>query len=130
MSWLIRSSISLLLNIPIGRCILSVVASVAKFSLLRWYVRPEVITNVVLQNSNDFEIHQKVIECVIPNYVVSARKVFMNVLGDFLSNQILTFVVTFHQMSVKPFCSFFKVFKNESSNWIIVTFFSLTRKRT
>ncbi len=56
-SWLIRFSISLLLNIPIRKCILLVVASVSKFSLLHWYVTPEIITNVVLQNLNDVKIH-------------------------------------------------------------------------
>jgi hypothetical protein len=42
----------------------------------------------------------EVIECIIPNYVVSTKKVLINVLGDLLSNQILIFGVTFHQMSV------------------------------
>jgi hypothetical protein len=73
-SCLKRSSVSLLLNVPIGKVILSVIAPVAKFSLIHWYIRPGVITNVVLQDSNEVKNHQIEIECVIPNYVESTRK--------------------------------------------------------
>jgi hypothetical protein len=81
-SCLKRSSVSLLLNVPIGKVILLVIAPVAKFSLIHWYVRPGVITNVVLQDLNDVKIHQKMIKSVIPNYVVSTRVVSINILSD------------------------------------------------
>ena len=118
-----QSLVCFLLNVPIRKLILTVIATVAKFSLIHRDMGPGIVTNMVLQDSNDVIIHQKVIESVVPNYVISTTEVFMNILSDLLGNRLFTFVVTFHQMPVKPFCSFFEVFENEWSNWIVITLF-------
>ena len=135
-SWLIRSSISLLFKILVDQ-----VFNIPLAQYSNWEVYPfscsfcsKVLSAPMVHHNrnyyqcgslefdwcgnppeSDWVCHSKL--CCIHQKSVDY------VLGNLLSNQILTFVVTFHQMSVKPFCSFFKVFKNESSNWIVVTFF-------
>ncbi len=48
-SWLNRSSVSLLFNIPVRKCILLVMDSVAEFSLVHWYIRPGIIWKNMLE---------------------------------------------------------------------------------